>query len=446
MEYNNLDIVLEELDNTINSMDEDTSNESFEALESYLDNMMSENSFEVVTEMFEDIIVMEADTNGNGIIAKLKKAFQWLKNKFLQIVNAIWSGIKKIFNAIKNFFSKKRKTKKERIKELEDEIDKLKKENGKLSTDNENLQQKNSNIQKKLRDSENSYSSSAQKYEEKIKELEKERFKLSKELHDSDQYSEVVEIKLKNKIHELENSIKFYKNKLDASANDQEKLQDKNQELKYEKSEATTKIKNLEKKLEFLRGSDFDIKFEKAVFSELSENELYSFYLFEERLTEITRAVNGTMNSLLEYSKSNVRHFDLMENQKDFNYLNNFALTNKPSNTVNNVLHNIIKNEELLFDKNKLSSFKSLIDTFEKSTDQIKKNLQQFLSDMQKYMNSLNQEEDQKLIDACSTKIKRGNKFLSDFGTNSANIITMMNRMISSVTKVQSIYQSTLHS
>lgn len=417
MEYNNLDIVLEELDNTINNMD-NTSNESFEALESYLDNMMSENSFEVVTEMFEDIIVMEADTNGNGIIAKLKKAFQWLKNKFLQIVGAIWSGIKKIFNAIKNFFSKKRKTKKERIKELEDEIDKLKKENGKLSTDNENLQQKNSNIQKKLRDSENSYSSSAQKYEEKIKELEKERFKLSKELHDSDQYSEVVEIKLKNKIHEL----------------------------KYEKSEATTKIKNLEKKLEFLRGSDFDIKFEKAVFSELSENELYSFYLFEERLTEITRAVNGTMNSLLEYSKSNVRHFDLMENQKDFNYLNNFALTNKPSNTVNNVLHNIIKNEELLFDKNKLSSFKSLIDTFEKSTDQIKKNLQQFLSDMQKYMNSLNQEEDQKLIDACSTKIKRGNKFLSDFGTNSANIITMMNRMISSVTKVQSIYQSTLHS
>ena len=376
MEYNNLDIVLEELDNTINSMDDDTSNESFEVLESYLDNMMSENSFEVVTEMFEDVIVMEADTNGNGIIAKIKKAFQWLKNKFLQVVNAIWTGIKKIFNAIKNFFTKKRKTKKE-----------------------------------------------------KIKELEKERFKLSKELHDSDQYSEVIEIRLKNKIHELENSIKFYKNKLDASANDQEKLQDKNQELEYEKSEATTKIKNLEKKLEFLRGSDFDIKFEKAVFSELSENELYSFYLFEERLTEITRAVDGTMNSLLEYSKSNVRHFDLMENQKDFNYLNNFALTNKPSNTVNNVLHNIIKNEELLFDKNKLSSFKSLIDTFEKSTDQIKKNLQQFLSDMQKYMNSLNQEEDQKLIDACSTKIKRGNKFLSDFGTNSANIITMMKKI-----------------
>lgn len=413
MEYNNLDIVLEELDNTINNMD-NTSNESFEALESYLDNMMSENSFEVVTEMFEDIIVMEADTNGNGIIAKLKKAFQWLKNKFLQVVNAIWTGIKKIFNAIKNFFTKKRKTKKERIKELEDEIEKLKKENKNLESDRDDLDV--NNMQSRYKND----------------ELKKKNSNLS---------SENERLRSENDKYRKENS---------SLKEDKEKI---SEELKQAKntSKGFEKLwSKAENTLKYYRSYEFDNLVFEDLTEELPTESMYMLYLYLSEstiknmvgdLVVITREIKDDVSSSIQDGKqfdatSAERNKSLIEKMHEL-----FSRNEMPSK-MQNVIRDAIKND-MLINPNAVKLIKNGMTMLEESNDDVINTTKKYISNMEKALNTIDP-NDKESINNIQREIKNANYIISNYSGFVSYTLSKFNKMLSAVNTATAIYQKHL--
>lgn len=79
-----LELALESLDNILLSDEE-----CYSSIESYLDELVSHDSYDEVNAMFESVneydSVMEEDNGGNkkGIMEKIKKAIAWLKKEIL---------------------------------------------------------------------------------------------------------------------------------------------------------------------------------------------------------------------------------------------------------------------------------------------------------------------------------------------------------------------------
>ena len=132
-----LELALESLDNILLS-----DKEYYSSIESYLDELVSHDSYDEVNAMFESVneydSVMEEDNGQNkkGIMEKIKKAIAWLKKKFFDIVSAIGKAIKKIFEKLKSLFKGKKKNRKDVKSQIQKAINEV-----------ENIQSNNNNNQ-----------------------------------------------------------------------------------------------------------------------------------------------------------------------------------------------------------------------------------------------------------------------------------------------------------
>ena len=134
-----LELALESLDNILLSDEE-----CYSSIESYLDELVSHDSYDEVNAMFESVneydSVMEEDNGGNkkGIMEKIKKAIAWLKKKFFDIVSAIGKAIKKIFEKLKSLFKGKKKNRKDVKSQIQKAINEV--ENIQSNNNNQNIE------------------------------------------------------------------------------------------------------------------------------------------------------------------------------------------------------------------------------------------------------------------------------------------------------------------
>lgn len=134
-----LELALESLDNILLSDEE-----CYSSIESYLDELVSHDSYDEVNAMFESVneydSVMEEDNGQNkkGIMEKIKKAIAWLKKKFFDIVSAIGKAIKKIFEKLKSLFKGKKKNRKDVKSQIQKAINEV--ENIQSNNNNQNIE------------------------------------------------------------------------------------------------------------------------------------------------------------------------------------------------------------------------------------------------------------------------------------------------------------------
>lgn len=448
-----LDTALESLDNILM-----TDDEKYASMEAYLDELVSHDSFEEVSSMFESVYnvdyAMEEDNGGNknGFVSKLRKALAWLKNKFFNIVNAIKNGIEKIIQFFKRLFGRKFKSKKQKIAELEAEIKILKQRKSSVEEDRDYYRKETSNLRNSLSQAKdqrntlleksNVLANSLEKEKAKRQELENENLDLKNENKNLKHDTNIARASAKynkdnyDRIKDKFDQEKFDNDILRAEKDAAEKERD---EESHKLHEAEDRIRRLEKQIDFLAGKDFEKTLIEKFKKEMSEKELSALYFavfgtggIYRKLEENSKRLVNDLNKIRDWSESYISKIDSI----------NDDISDNVGSRVN--WDRLAIRPEEYFDKNKISKM-------EKTTQTIKTNfsnaitlLKKKIDECEKTVNDFDPEKEANDLRPIQIYLNNLQKLLADTSKTSSEAINFMMRSISSIKKAQDIYLSAI--